>query len=77
MNRNSEDMAGMATARRLCSRWRCRGIIYLAALWPARLQREALSVSERFLPKPVSMSQMTHTVRELLGFRREDQLKPR
>ena len=55
MNRSAEDMKGMETARRLCSRWRCLGIIYMAALWPVRLRQEALMVTERFLAKPVSM----------------------
>lgn len=76
MNRRLEDMAGMEAARSLCSRWSCPGIIYMAALWPARLRREALTARERFLPKPVSMSEMIQTVRELLSVRRERRLTP-
>jgi DNA-binding response OmpR family regulator len=76
MNRSAEDMKGMETARRLCSRWRCLGIIYMAALWPVRLRQEALTVTERFLAKPVSMAKMTDTVRELLGYRGGNHYRP-
>jgi DNA-binding response OmpR family regulator len=76
MNRSAEDMKGMETARRLCSRWRCLGIIYMAALWPVRLREEALMVTERFLAKPVSMTKMTGTVRELLGYPGETKYQP-
>jgi DNA-binding response OmpR family regulator len=76
MNRSAEDMKGMDTARRLCSRWRCVGIIYMAALWPVCLRQEALMVTERFLAKPVSMTKITGTVRELLGCPGEKEYQP-
>ena len=67
LNREGDDLKGMAAARELCARWRCAGILYLAALWPARLP--GLSERERFLPKPVRLSKLARTVRELLGER--------
>ena len=66
INRCGEDLKGMETARELRSRWRSLAIIYLAALWPARLHRQALSTRERFLPKPVSIDRLTDAVRDLL-----------
>ena len=67
MNRHDEDMKGLAIARGLRSRWPGLAVIYLAALWPVRLHRDALTVRERFLQKPVSLTKITRTVRELLG----------
>jgi DNA-binding response OmpR family regulator len=67
MNRRGEDLNGLAVARRLRSRWPALAVIYMAALWPARLQRRALSFRDRFIPKPVRIARLTATVRELLG----------
>jgi DNA-binding response OmpR family regulator len=66
MNRSDEDMKGLATARTLRGRWPALGVVFMAALWPARLCRNALSARDRFLPKPMRMASMTHAVRELL-----------
>jgi hypothetical protein len=41
-------------------------MIYMAALWPVGLHRSELARDERFLPKPVRMSKLVETVRELL-----------
>jgi DNA-binding response OmpR family regulator len=67
MNRRGEDLNGLAVARRLRSRWPALAVVYMAALWPVRLQRRALSFRERFLPKPVHIAKLIATVRELLG----------
>ena len=67
MNRSGEDLNGLAVARRLRSRWPALAVVYMAALWPAWLQRRALSFRERFLSKPVHIAKLTATVRELLG----------
>jgi DNA-binding response OmpR family regulator len=67
MNRRGEDLNGLAVARRLRSRWPALAVVYMAALWPARLQRRALSFRERFLAKPLHIAKLTATVRELLG----------
>jgi DNA-binding NtrC family response regulator len=67
MNRgHQEDMEGLALVSVLRRRWPDLGAIYLAALWPARLCRQALQTRERFLPKPVSLLRMASTVREML-----------
>jgi CheY-like chemotaxis protein len=66
MNRSGEDMKGLAAARMLRARWPALGVIFMAALWPALLSRNALSGRDRFLSKPVKLTHMTHTVRELL-----------
>ena len=71
INRKGEDLKGLAAGRDLCRRWRCVGVVYLAALWPAKLR--ALSPRERFLEKPLSLPRMTAAVRELLGY--ENQLQ--
>jgi hypothetical protein len=47
--------------------WPALAVVYMAALWPVRLQRRALSFRERFLPKPVHIAKLIATVRELLG----------
>ena len=67
MNRSDEDMKGFAAARTLRARWPAVGVVFMAALWPARLCRNALSVRDRFLTKPMRMANMTSAVRELLG----------
>ena len=68
INRTGEDLKGLEVSRALCARWRCNGAIYMAALWPLRLREKVLSGQERFLPKPVQMTQFLRAVRELLGF---------
>jgi hypothetical protein len=60
-------MKGWAAARTLRARWPAVGVVFMAALWPARLCRNALSVRDRFLTKPMRMDTMTRAVRELLG----------
>lgn len=68
MNRgHSEDLSGLDVVSAI--RRNCPGLcaIYLAALWPARLPRRALSTGERFLSKPVGLAAMIRTVRELLN----------
>jgi DNA-binding response OmpR family regulator len=67
MNRSNEDMKGLAAAHTLRARWPAVGVVFMAALWPARLCRNALSARDRFLTKPVRMATMTHAVRELLS----------
>ena len=64
MNRRGEDLNGLAVARRLRSRWPALAVVYMAALWPVRLQRHALSFRERFLAKPVHIAKLIATVRE-------------
>jgi DNA-binding response OmpR family regulator len=76
MNGRGEDMKGMAVARRLCERWQCRGIIYLAALWPSGLGPKVLADRERFLAKPISLTRMTSVVRELLDCRGGNRHQP-
>jgi DNA-binding response OmpR family regulator len=66
MNRSDEDIKGLAAARALRARWPALGVVFMAALWPARLCRNALSARDRFLTKPMRMATMTHAVRELL-----------
>lgn len=39
----------------------------ISALWPLRLRPEMLAAGERFLTKPVSLAQLTRTVREMLA----------
>jgi hypothetical protein len=41
-------------------------VIYMAAIWPARLHRCALGVRDRFVSKPVPLSKLIRTGRELL-----------
>jgi DNA-binding response OmpR family regulator len=67
MNRGNEDMKGLAAAHTLRARWPAVGVVFMAALWPARLCRNALSARDRFLTKPMRMATMTHAVRELLS----------
>src|SRR5579872_6712023 len=61
-----EDLRGLEMVATLRRKWPQLCAIYLAALWPARLRREKLAAGERFLTKPVSLSHMIRTVRELL-----------
>jgi DNA-binding response OmpR family regulator len=66
MNRHGEDMRGLALGRALRARFPFLKIVYMAALWPAGLHRSALARDECFLAKPVRMSKLVETVRELL-----------
>jgi hypothetical protein len=52
INRYGEDLQGLEAARSLRSRWPCLGVVYMAALWPVRLRRQALGIRERFVTKP-------------------------
>jgi DNA-binding response OmpR family regulator len=67
INRRDEDMKGLGLGRSLQKRWPWLSVVYLAALWPFRLQRGALGIRERFLTKPVAMRSLVGTVRELLA----------
>lgn len=67
MNRRSEDLRGLGLARKLRARWPGIGVIYLAALWPARLRERSLDLRERFLTKPVRLTRMLDTVRDLMS----------
>ncbi len=67
MNRgHSENLLGLYVVSAVRGKWPELPVVYLAALWPARLPPQALAESERFLPKPVGVTTMTRTVRELL-----------
>ena len=63
---HNEDLTGLRVASALLCKWPQVCVIYLAALWPARLRHHALAASERFLAKPVRLTELTRTVRELL-----------
>jgi DNA-binding NarL/FixJ family response regulator len=69
MNRSThhEDLAGQDVVRTLRRKWSALCVVYLAALWPARLQRSALAAGERFLSKPVALTKIIRTVQELLA----------
>lgn len=68
MNRtHHEDLAGQDVVRTLRRKWPALCVVYLAALWPARLQWSALAAGERFLSKPVPLTKMICTVQELLA----------
>jgi DNA-binding response OmpR family regulator len=58
-------MRGLAAARTLRARWPTVGVIFMAALWPARLCRNAPSARDRFLTKPMRMTNLVQAVREL------------
>jgi DNA-binding response OmpR family regulator len=64
---HNEDLAGLKVISAIRRKWPQLRVVYLAALWPVRLRREALAAGERFLAKPVSWTQLTRTVRELLA----------
>jgi DNA-binding NtrC family response regulator len=66
INRHGEDMAGLRLVHAMRTRCPLLGAIYMAALWPGRLHRCALGLRERFLPKPVPLTKLVRTVRELL-----------
>lgn len=61
-----EDLTGLELVASMRRKWPQLRVVYLAALWPAHLPRE-LATGERFLKKPVRLTQVTDTVRELLG----------
>ena len=68
MNRgHSEDLTGLKFARAMRKKWPALGVVYLAALWPVRLHRCALAVRDRFLAKPVALTDMVWTVRDLMA----------
>jgi CheY-like chemotaxis protein len=64
---HNEDLEGLKVVSAMRRNWPQLRVVYLAALWPARLHREALAAGERFLTKPVSRTQLTSTVHELLA----------
>ena len=66
INRRGEDIKGMQFGRAMRARCPFLSVVYLAALWPVALSRRALDARERFLSKPVHVSKLVGTVRELL-----------
>ena len=66
INRRGEDMKGMQFGRAIRARCPFLSVVYLAALWPVAMSRRALGVRERFLSKPVHVTKLASTVRELL-----------
>jgi hypothetical protein len=67
MNRgHNEDLAGLKLVAAMRHKWPQFCTLYLAALWPARLDRRALTTRERFLAKPFRLTAMIRAVRELL-----------
>jgi DNA-binding NtrC family response regulator len=66
LNRRHEDLAGFRLVRAMRARCPRLGAIYMAGLWPVRLPRNALGQRERFLQKPVPLTKLVRTVRELL-----------
>jgi DNA-binding response OmpR family regulator len=63
---HNEDLGGLKVVSAMRRKWPQLCAVYLAALWPARLRREMLTARERFLTKPVRLTQLTRAVRELL-----------
>jgi DNA-binding NtrC family response regulator len=65
INRQAEDMEGLRLGRAM--RTRCPGIavVYMAALWPVKLARNALDGRERFINKnkPPATENLAVTVR--------------
>jgi DNA-binding response OmpR family regulator len=64
---HDEDLTGLKVISAIRGKWPQICVLYLAALWPARLRRETLTRRERFLTKPVRLGQMTRIVREFLS----------
>jgi DNA-binding response OmpR family regulator len=64
---HNEDLAGLNVVSAMRRKWSKLRAVYLAALWPVHLRREVLTAGERFLANPVSLAQLTRTVRELLA----------
>ena len=68
MNRgHDEDLTGLKLVSAMRRKWPQLCAVYLAASWPARLNRRMLMTRERFLPKPFHLAAMIRTVRELLN----------
>ena len=68
MNRgHTEDLAGMTLGRCMRKKWPTLCIVYLASLWPARLARNVLTAGDRFLAKPVALTQLVRTVQQLIA----------
>ena len=63
---HNEDLAGLQVVSAMRRKWPQLCAIYLSALWPARLHPERLTAGERFLTKPVPLTRLIRTVRELL-----------
>ena len=61
-----EDLAGLEVVAAMRRKWPQLCVVYLASLWPVHPRLE-LAAGERFLKKPVRLTQVTDTVRELLG----------
>jgi len=61
-----DDLTGLMLVSVLRRKWPRMRAIYLAALWPACLSRQALTARERFLRKPIGLGTIIDTVRELL-----------
>ena len=66
INRRQDDMAGLQLVRSMRKRCPLLRVIYMAAVWPDQLHRCALGVRDRFVSKPVPLSKLIRTVRELL-----------
>jgi hypothetical protein len=49
-------------------KWSTLCIVYLASLSPACLARNVLTAGDRFLAKPVALTQMVRTVRQMMAF---------
>jgi DNA-binding response OmpR family regulator len=64
INRAQEDMRGWRMARKMRRRCPRVAVLFMAALWPARMR--ALGCRERFLLKPVALEKFVKTVQELL-----------
>lgn len=69
---HDEDLRGLELVATMRRKWPLLCVVYLAALWPTHPRRE-LAAGERFLTKPVRLTQVTDTVRELLASRFCDQ----
>ena len=61
-----EDLTGLELVADMRRKWPQLCVVYLASLWPVHPRRE-LAAGERFLTKPVRLTQVTDAVRELLG----------
>jgi DNA-binding response OmpR family regulator len=61
-----DDLTGLMLVSVLRRKWPRMRAIYLAALCPACLSRQALTARERFLRKPIGLGTIIDTVRELL-----------
>jgi DNA-binding response OmpR family regulator len=61
-----EDQKGLDMVSVMRRKWPQLCALYLAALWPAHLRQGKLAAGERFLTKPVHLTQMTDTVHEML-----------